>query len=206
MPTDIEQAEGSDVRRLREQGVPDLADQFTKVRERLRKMIAVRLDDRLRNRVGASDVVQEVFIEAARRLPEYLNSPQVSVYIWLRQLGRQALAMHYRKHIGTSKRDAGREVAIDHVLANTESLVAEFAESMASPESMAAKAELQQQLLKLIESMEPTDREVLSLKQLEMLSFDEIAQELGISVVAAKKRFQRAAIRLGKIAKHLGNF
>ena len=85
-------------------------------------------------------------------------------------------------------------------------MVAEFAESMASPESMAAKAELQQQLLKLIESMEPTDREVLSLKQLEMLSFDEIAQELGISVVAAKKRFQRAAIRLGKIAKHLGNF
>jgi RNA polymerase sigma-70 factor, ECF subfamily len=78
-----------------------------------------------------------------------------------------------------------------------------MAASVASPHSVIAKAELLQKILILIESMAPEDREVLSLKQFEQLTFQEVALELNVSMEAAKKRYQRAVIRLGQIAAHL---
>ncbi len=206
MATTIQQEHGSDVERLRRDGVSELADQFAQVRSQLKKMIAVRLDRRLLARADESDIIQDVFIEAARRLPEYLANPKVKPYMWLRQVGRQTLAVYYRQHVGTAMRTVQRETAMDQLIAaKSESMVGELAESMVSPPSAIARTEVLQKLLELIESMSPEDREVLSLKQLEQLSFDEVALELDISMEAAKKRYQRAVIRLGQLAAHLND-
>ncbi len=206
MATTIQQEHGSDLERLRRDGVSELADQFAQVRNQLKKMIAVRLDRRLLARADESDIIQDVFIEAARRLPEYLANPKVKPYMWLRQVGRQTLAVYYRQHVGTAMRTVQRETAMDQLIAaKSESMVGELAESMVSPPSAIARTEVLQKLLELIESMSPEDREVLSLKQLEQLSFDEVALELNISMEAAKKRYQRAVIRLGQLAAHLND-
>jgi len=206
MANQLEQAERSDVQRLRRDGVAELAQQFAQVRLQLKKMLAVRIDRKLLARADESDIVQDVFIEAARRLPEYLAAPKVKPYLWLRQIGQQTLALYYRQHVGTAMRTVQRETGMQQLIAATsESMVGELAESMASPSSAIAKIELVQQLLELVESMSPDDRQVLSLKQLEQLTFDEVATELGITVEAAKKRYQRAVVRLGQIAGHLND-
>jgi RNA polymerase sigma-70 factor, ECF subfamily len=159
---------------------------------------------RTHRRIDASDVVQEAFIEASRRLPEYLDAPKVSPYMWLRQIGRQVLAVHYREHVGTAGRTVHREAEPGKCpIVNSESVAGQMAASVASPHSVIAKAELLQKILILIESMAPEDREVLSLKQFEQLTFQEVALELNVSMEAAKKRYQRAVIRLGQIAAHL---
>ena len=81
-------------------------------RDRLRRMVALRLDRRLQGRVDASDVVQEASLEAVRRLPEYLKNPKMPFYLWLRFLTGQRLTEQHRIHLGAKARDAGREVAL----------------------------------------------------------------------------------------------
>src|SRR5215471_10886777 len=81
-------------------------------RVRLRRMIALRLDRRLQGRIDASDVIQEAFLEASARLPEYLQQPSMPFFLWLRFLTGQKLMELHRHHLGTQMRDAGREVSL----------------------------------------------------------------------------------------------
>src|SRR5271165_4321432 len=86
---------------------------FAEHRERLRRMVALRLDRRLQGRVDTSDVIQEAYLEAARRLPEYFREPKpMPVFLWLRFLAAQSLQVVHRKHLGVMARDAGREISI----------------------------------------------------------------------------------------------
>src|SRR5436190_20534745 len=78
-------------------------------RDRLRRMVAVRLDRRLAARVDPSDVVQESLAEAARRLPEYLRDRPLPFYPWLRRLAADRLAVLYRRHVRAANRAVGRE-------------------------------------------------------------------------------------------------
>ena len=78
---------------------------------RLRRMVALRLDPRLRGRVDPSDVLQEAYLDAARRLPDYLRDPPLPFFLWLRQLAGTRLAKAHRHHLGTHRRDARREFA-----------------------------------------------------------------------------------------------
>src|SRR6516162_11205749 len=59
-------------------------DLLHRFRPRLRRMVALRLDPRLQGRVDASDVIQEGYLDAVKRLEEYVRNPSVSFYIWLR--------------------------------------------------------------------------------------------------------------------------
>src|SRR5436853_2129473 len=100
----IGQARGGDAAALNEL--------FARHRDRLRRMVAVRLDRRLQGRVDASDVLQEAYLEAARRLPEYLECPPMPFFLWLRLLVGQALLTQHRRHLGAQARDAGREISL----------------------------------------------------------------------------------------------
>jgi WD40 repeat protein len=53
-------------------------------RDRLRRMVALRLDRRLQGRIDPSDVIQESYIEASARLPEYVENPVMPFFLWLR--------------------------------------------------------------------------------------------------------------------------
>src|SRR5919109_4423955 len=81
-------------------------------RERLRRMVALRLDRRLQGRLDSSDVIQEAYLEASARLAEYLREPAMPFYLWLRFLAGQKLVTLHRRHLGTQMRDAGREVSL----------------------------------------------------------------------------------------------
>jgi len=171
-------------------------------RARLRRMVDVRIDPRLRGRVDPSDVLQEAFVEVTRRLDEYRRAPDAPFFIWVRFLTGQKLLEFHRRHFGAAKRDVRREAAravADFPDATSASLAGLLVDGGTSPSGAAARAEEQERLRELLESMKPVDREVLVLRHFEQLSNDETAEVLGLSRAGASLRYTRAAKRLGDL-------
>jgi len=167
-------------------------------RLRLENIVQLRLDHRLQSRINASDVLQETFIEAAQRLREYLQKPEVPFFIWLRYLANQRLGQLHRHHLGRQSRNAGREVSIDQARSpcSSEVLAAQLVGNLSSASTTLQKAELQQHLRDVLADMEPVDREILTLRHFEQLTNSECAQVLELSPTAASNRYIRALERL----------
>jgi len=176
-----------------------LAELFSLHRERLRRMVELRLDRRLNGRVSASDVLQDAYLEALKRLPHYLDKPEMPVLLWLRMVTGQRLTDLHRQHLGAEMRDAGREVPLYRNAmpqATTVSLAAQLAAGLESPSQAAIRGEALAQLEAALDKMEPLDREVLVLRHFEELSNDEVAEVLGLKKAAASNRYVRALQRL----------
>jgi RNA polymerase sigma-70 factor (ECF subfamily) len=167
--------------------------------ERLRRMVALRLDPRLRGRVDPSDIVQETFLDATGLLADYQRNPPLPFYLWLRQLAGTRLAKAHRHHLGTLCRDVRREVVIRNEPTSGVSSAA-LADHLAGregrPSEAAVQAELRARLEELLDRLEPLDREVLALRHFEQLSNAEAAHVLGLTEAAASKRYVRALERL----------
>lgn len=171
-------------------------------RERLRRMVAIRLETRLQARIDASDVIQEAFVDASQHLADYLRDPVMPFYLWLRFLTGIRLAKLHRHHLGTQMREVGREVSIYRgTLPQTSSaaLAAQLLGKESRPSEVAMRAELKVRLQEALNSMDPIDREVLALRHFEQLTGAETAQVLGIKPAAAGKRYLRALERLRDI-------
>ncbi len=186
-----------------------LASLFSGHGERLRRMIEFRLDARLRGRVSTSDVLQEAYIDALKRLPHYQAAPEdVPFFIWLRTVTFQRLIQVHRQHLGAGIRDAGREVSLgpsQGIEASSEKL-AEFIGDFTSPSQAAQRGEKMAQLRDSLDQLDPIDREVLALRHFEDLSNHEVAALLGIRTAAASKRYVRALERLKEALERLPNF
>jgi RNA polymerase sigma-70 factor (ECF subfamily) len=168
-------------------------------RERLRRMVALRLDRRLQGRVDPSDIIQEACLDAARRLPEYHQNPTMPFFLWLRMLAGQRLVDEHRKHLGAAARDAGREISLYRgALPETSSaaLAAHLLGRLTTPSQAAMRAERKIRLQEALNSLDPVDREVLVLRHFEELSNGEAAAVLGLDKSAASKRYARALIRI----------
>jgi len=159
-------------------------------------MIDLRLDPRGRGRVDPSDVLQETYLDAARRLSDYLADPPLPFFLWLRQLAGTWLAKAHRAHLATVGRDVRREVALGSPEASSAALADGLLGHEARPSEVAVRAELRSQLIAAVERLDPLDREVLALRHFEQLSNAETASVLGLSVGAASKRYVRALERL----------
>jgi RNA polymerase sigma-70 factor (ECF subfamily) len=178
-------------------------------RDRLRRMVQLRMDRRLRGRLDASDVIQEAFLEAATRFDEYARGRPMPFFLWLRFITGQRLLGAHRRHLGVRARDARREVALYRGSlpeATSESLAAQLLGRLTSPSHAAVRAELQIRLQETLNSMEETDREILALRHFEQLSCAESAEELGIEEPAASSRYYRALKRLRALLNEFPGF
>ncbi len=174
-------------------------DVFARHRERLRRMVQMRLDYRLHGRIDASDVIQDAYLEASRRMDNYLREPGMPVFLWLRFLVGERLIILHRHHLGAQIRDARREVSIYRDAlpeASSAALAAQLLGKNTSPSEIVIRAERLLRLQEAINGLDPIDREVLSLRHFEQLSRTETAQVLGIEEPAASKRYFRALKRL----------
>src|SRR5579885_180788 len=88
------------------------AELFAHHRDRLRRMVRLRLDRRLQGRLDPSDVLQEAFLDISRRAVDYATNPTLPAFLWLRLLTGQKLLELHRRHLGTQMRDAGQEVSL----------------------------------------------------------------------------------------------
>lgn len=168
-------------------------------RSKLRRMVALRMDRRLQGRVDPSDVIQEAYIDAARRLNEYARAPAMPFFLWLRYLTQQRLVEQHRRHLGAKGRDAGREISLYRGAlpeTTTADLAAHLLGRLSSPSHAAIRAEQKIKLQEALNSLDPIDREILALRHFEQLSNGETAEVLGLDKSTASKRYTRALVRL----------
>lgn len=169
-------------------------------RQRLERIVRVRLDHRVQSRMNASDVIQETCIEAGERLREYLENPEVPFFVWLRYLAHQRLQLLHRHHLGRQIRDANRERSIDQQDSEdqlgTGVIAAQLVARISSASGILQREELSQRLRELLDQMDPVDREILVLRHFEQLTNAECAQILSLSTTAASNRYVRALERL----------
>jgi RNA polymerase sigma-70 factor (ECF subfamily) len=167
-------------------------------RDRLRQMVALRMDRRLRARVDPSDVVQEALADAAQELSDYLRQRPLPFYPWLRQLAWDRLIELHRRHLHAQKRSVSREDP--DFLALPEESAVQLAQRLLAPGSSPSERLLRDELRGRVQAalaqLSPRDREVLVLRHLEQLSTEETAAVLGITQGAVKTRHLRALERL----------
>jgi RNA polymerase sigma-70 factor, ECF subfamily len=144
-------------------------------------------------------VIQDAYIEVVRRLGEYLSEPSYPLFLWLRLIVGERLLKLHRHHLGTKMRDAELEVSIYRgalPAASSAALAAQLLGKHTSPTQAAVRAERMMRLQEALNTLDPMDREVLSLRHFEEMSLVETALSLGIEQSAAAKRYIRALKRL----------
>ena len=179
---------------------------FTQHRDRLRRMVEIRLDRRLQARIDASDVVQEAYVDVIGRLDEYLREPKLPLFLWLRLVVGDRLMKVHRLHLGTQMRAVGREVSLYRdalPIASSAALAAQLLGKHTSPTQAAVRAERLLRLQDALNALDTIDREILSLRHFEELTRQEAAQALGIEEAAAAKRYVRALKRLKDVLADL---
>jgi RNA polymerase sigma-70 factor (ECF subfamily) len=197
------QSESDDVAELQrrvEQGDGQaLLGLFACHRERLKNIVRLRMDDRLRRRVDPSDVLQEAFLDIARRAADYVAAPTLPPFLWFRWIASEKLLALHRRHLGARLRDVGLEVSIHQrglPHASSASLAAMLLGRLTSPTLAARRVEMQKKIQDALDGMDSIDREIITLRHFEELSNVEAAKVLGLSKTAASNRYIRALKRL----------
>jgi RNA polymerase sigma-70 factor (ECF subfamily) len=168
-------------------------------REPIRRMIDLRLDPAIVQRVDASDVVQEVLLEANRRLKDYLRSPTMPFHLWLRHIAKDHLIDAHRRHHQAQKRGVNREQPMHRPGWSDRSsldLAAQLLDQDLTPASAAIQQELQHRLQDAIAKLDEDDREVILMRHYEMLTNQEVAKSLELTEAAASMRYLRAVRKL----------
>jgi RNA polymerase sigma-70 factor (ECF subfamily) len=154
----------------------------------------------LRAKAGASDLVQETFLEAQRRFPSFHGGSPDALMAWLRQIllhNMEDLARRYRL---TEKRELQREVPL-RLPASTDGPEKHLLADTPTPSSQAMRHEEESAVRRALDRLPEPSRQVVILRHRENLSFEEISQALGRSEAAVRKMWFRA---LESLARELG--
>ena len=205
--TETNESESALLQQLAAGNESALGDLFALHRDRLWRMVSFRLDHRLRGRIDADDILQEAYVEAARRISHYVRNGR-SFYIWLRLVVIQTMVDLHRHHLGAQKRDVRREQnkRPAYPEATSVSLIRHLVGEVSTPSQAAVKAESLRQLEEALGRMDPIDQEVLALRHFEELTNSEVSELLGIEQKAASIRYARAIGRLRKVLARLPGF
>ncbi len=172
-----------------------LAELWLQHRERVLRLLALRMPPVLARRLSVEDLAQECYLACGRRLAFLQAEPEVPIYAKLRLIALQTLADQERHHLAAGKRDAMKESELPEGVDATMDAWAHFADSISSPRSHMLRLERQALIRRVLADMPQTDRDILELRHFEELSNAECAAVLGIGVKAASIRYVRALKR-----------
>jgi RNA polymerase sigma-70 factor (ECF subfamily) len=168
-------------------------------RAAIRRLIDQRMDKLVQRRVDASDIVQDVLVEANRRLGDYLQNPTMPFRLWLRHMARDRLIDAHRRHRVASTRSVDREVPLvtadDGDRSGTD-MAGQIADRELTPAAAATWHELERRFASAVEELDEQDRQIVLLRHFEHLSTAEAADVLGLTKPAAGMRYLRAMRRL----------
>lgn len=184
------------------QGEPSAVNQLLdRHRDGLRNMIKARMDQKLARRVDASDVVQDVMLEASQRLDDYIRDPRLPFGLWLRQMAQDRIIDLHRRHRVAMRRSLDREQQRGSMLQDRSSLelVAQLRDPELTPAAATLRKELHERFVEAIDRLEDEDREILLMRHFEQLTNSEAAELLGLSQPAAGMRHLRALRRLREV-------
>ncbi len=185
---------------LARQGNADAVNQLMdRHRDSLRRLIRMRLDQRIQRRVDVSDVVQDVLIEANRRLESYLQNPAMAFHLWLRHIARDRIIDAHRRHRASEKRSVDRERAViipSDMHGSTMDLIGQLRDAELTPAAAAVQKEMTLRVEQAMTHLDEQDLEILVMRHYEHLSNGDVAQALELSEPAASMRYLRAIRRL----------
>ena len=170
-------------------------------RQAIRRMVQMRIDKAIASRLDASDVVQDVLMEASRRLHDYMQNPGLPFHLWLRQLAKDQIIDMHRQHRVAQRRSVDRERSLDAKFADQSSLdlAAQLQDHELTPAAATIRRELEQRFLCALQDLDDDDREIIQMRHQEQLSNTEVAAALGLSQPAAGMRYLRAVRRLREV-------
>ena len=174
-------------------------------RDAIRHLVRMRLDQKVQRRVDVSDVVQDVFVEAARRLAVYVNDPnptKMPFHLWLRHIASDRIIDAYRRHRGSVKRSLDREQPLfapqgfEH---SSMQLANQISDHEMTPAAIATQKEMIARIEESIVKLSDNDAEIIAMRHYEHLTNQEVALALNLSQPAAAMRYARALERLRQI-------
>lgn len=192
-------AKSDALQRLRDGDEDAFGELFALYRPRLFQIISVRMDRRLAGRVDADDVLQEAYLDASKRLDNFLSYPSGTFFVWLRLVTTQTMTNIYRRHFDVQMRDVRRDVSMysEKVCEGVAiPVVMQPLGRLTSPSKAAIRDETVKQAMQSMELLKEMDREIILLRHFEQLENKEIAEVLGIKEKAASIRYVRAIKRL----------
>ena len=175
---------------------------FAKYQPYLRHVVELRLGQKLRRRVGVSDVIQAAQLDALKRIDDFLEDDPMPFRWWLRRAAHERLNRVYRENLKAKKRDMRREIPLPD--RSSLFIAAQIQAAGSSPSQHAARAELAQQVREALAQLDDGDREILMMRAFEDLPYDEIAYVLQIQPAAARKRHGRSLLRLDELLRGQG--
>lgn len=171
-------------------------------RNALRHLIRMRLDRKIQRRIDVSDVVQDVLIEANRRLKAYLENPAMPFHLWIRHIARDRIIDAHRRHRVSAKRSVDREQATVIPGGFDQSsiiLAAQLVDGEKTPAAKTMENELARRVENAITELDDVDAEVIVMRHYEQLTNQEIALALELTEPAASMRYLRAVRRLREL-------
>ncbi|MCA9117430.1 MAG: sigma-70 family RNA polymerase sigma factor [Planctomycetaceae bacterium] len=187
---------------LREAGTGDqqaINALLEKHRNSLRQLIQLRLDRAVSRRVDASDVVQDVLLEASNRLGQFIEDGRMPFHLWLRQLAKDRMIDMHRRHRGAQRRSVDRERSLEasrQVDDSLRGMMVQLVDPELTPAAASLRRELEDRFLAALDQLPEDDRDILLMRHYEQLGNSEVAQALGLSEPAAGMRHLRALRRL----------
>ena len=169
-------------------------------RHYLRILATTQIDRRLSARVSPSDIVQETLLEAHRDFVGFRGTTEREFIAWLRQILVNNLARTVERHLIAGKRDVRREVSMDGTRSalerSSERLRSLLIDSGHSPSAAAQRHEHAVILADVLAELAADYREVIVLRNLEGLSFNDVAERLGRTSGATRMLWLRAIEQL----------
>jgi RNA polymerase sigma-70 factor, ECF subfamily len=166
----------------------------------LKMLVAAQLDSRLRTRVSPSDIVQESFFEAHRDFREFRGKSIGEFVVWLRRIVVNNILRMVEQHVLAEKRDVRREVSVEEIGRRLEQstmrLEALLAEQAESPSCCAVRREDEILLADALAQLPSDYRDVIILRNIEGLSFEEVALRMERSAGAVRMLWLRALKKL----------
>lgn len=174
-----------------------LASAWQEHRERLLRLLALRMPAVLQRRLSAEDLLQESYLACGKRLDFLRENPEVPLYAKLRKIALQTLADVERYHLAAGKRDAMKETSAE--TENSMEAWAQFADTITGPRTHLERLERQAMTRRVLQKLSANDREILELRHFEELGNAECAAVLGIEAKAASIRYVRALKRFQEL-------
>jgi RNA polymerase sigma-70 factor (ECF subfamily) len=172
----------------------------------LRLLVAAQLDNRLQGRVSPSDIVQEAFFEAHRDFHQFRGQSTGEFVSWLRRILINNILRVVEQHVLAEKRDIRREVSLEEIGRRLEQstvrLETLFAEQRASPSGCAVQHENEVILADALAELPPDYRDVIVLRHIEGLRFEEVAERMSRSAGAVRMLWLRALKVLRETMAH----
>ena len=179
-----------------------LAEAFAEHRGRLLSLVERRLNPILLRRLSHEDVMQEVYLAAAKRLPYFAQNEDVPIYFKLRTILLQTLADIERRNLRAAGRDVHKEVEVRDETAETGTPGAldwgQLAADATSPLSRVDRDERHALLRAAVAALPENDRAIIVLRHFDGMGNSACAAALGIEPKAASIRYVRALERLQK--------